>query len=356
MRSPGSQDSPASGPASAAARCLNCSVVSAPSAKQALTAASSATSCGAASCPAAARKISPAPARDANACSSIAPAYRDRTVTGSAGCCPSPAGGTGPGGTGPAGPGRLPGSGTAASASCGSGSACGSRSCTCTRPSRRSTVDWFTPSRRAISASRTPAARHSRARSHAASPVPRGRPAGRTSAAVPSRSARWCSVATYAALSPSTAATSLPGNFSCRSTAAATCRIAVSSAANRNSSADPAKIAVSPPVSSRRRSRGSGMPSRMAAAADIRSGYHDLTYYAKKYRQLPQLKCPSSGDLGPRRGNAPGLPDEVFFSIIQKKVLTPGDFPVWHPQPRPARLHAPLQPHRPAVQLGILWR
>jgi len=195
VRSPGSRGSPASGPASAAARCLNCSVVAAPSAKQALTAASSATSCGAASCPAAARKISPAPARAANACSSIAPAYRDRTVTGSAGRCPPPDGGTGPGGTGPAGPDRLPGSGTAASASAGSGSAgsgspCGSRSWTCARPSCRSTVDWFTLSRRAISASRTPAARHSRARSHAAAPVSRGRPAGRTSADVPSRSAR----------------------------------------------------------------------------------------------------------------------------------------------------------------------
>ena len=30
---------------------------------------------------------------------------------------------------------------------------------------------------------------------------------------------------------------------------------------------------------------------------------------------------------GPRRGNAPGLPDEIVFSIIQKKVLTPNDFP-----------------------------
>jgi hypothetical protein len=30
---------------------------------------------------------------------------------------------------------------------------------------------------------------------------------------------------------------------------------------------------------------------------------------------------------GPRRGNAPGLPDEIVFSVIQKKVLTPGDFP-----------------------------
>ena len=29
---------------------------------------------------------------------------------------------------------------------------------------------------------------------------------------------------------------------------------------------------------------------------------------------------------GPRRGNAPGLPDEIFFSITQKKAVTPNDF------------------------------
>ena len=29
---------------------------------------------------------------------------------------------------------------------------------------------------------------------------------------------------------------------------------------------------------------------------------------------------------GPRRSNAPGLPAEIFFSIIQKKVVTPNDF------------------------------
>jgi len=29
---------------------------------------------------------------------------------------------------------------------------------------------------------------------------------------------------------------------------------------------------------------------------------------------------------GPRRSNAPGLPDEIYFSIIQRKVLTPNDF------------------------------
>ena len=28
---------------------------------------------------------------------------------------------------------------------------------------------------------------------------------------------------------------------------------------------------------------------------------------------------------GPRRSNAPGLPDEIFFSILQRKVLTPND-------------------------------
>jgi hypothetical protein len=26
-------------------------------------------------------------------------------------------------------------------------------------------------------------------------------------------------------------------------------------------------------------------------------------------------------------GNAPGLPDEIFFSVIQKKVISPNDFP-----------------------------
>lgn len=30
---------------------------------------------------------------------------------------------------------------------------------------------------------------------------------------------------------------------------------------------------------------------------------------------------------GPWRGNAPGLPDEIFFSVIQKKVVSPNDFP-----------------------------
>ena len=29
---------------------------------------------------------------------------------------------------------------------------------------------------------------------------------------------------------------------------------------------------------------------------------------------------------GPRRGNAPGLPDEIYFSVTQRKLLTPNDF------------------------------
>ena len=29
---------------------------------------------------------------------------------------------------------------------------------------------------------------------------------------------------------------------------------------------------------------------------------------------------------GPRRSNAPGLPDEIHFSVVQRKVVTPNDF------------------------------
>jgi hypothetical protein len=29
---------------------------------------------------------------------------------------------------------------------------------------------------------------------------------------------------------------------------------------------------------------------------------------------------------GPRRSNAPGLPDEIYFSVVQRKLLTPDDF------------------------------
>ena len=82
---PGSGTARPRPPFSAPGRCLNCSAVAAPSAKHRLTADSSATSPGRASSPAAACRISPAPARVPNACGSIAPAYRDETVTGPAG-------------------------------------------------------------------------------------------------------------------------------------------------------------------------------------------------------------------------------------------------------------------------------
>jgi hypothetical protein len=29
---------------------------------------------------------------------------------------------------------------------------------------------------------------------------------------------------------------------------------------------------------------------------------------------------------GPWRSNAPGLPDEIYFSVVQRKLLTPDDF------------------------------
>ena len=89
-----------------------------------------------------------------------------------------------------------------------------------------------TPSRRPVSASLTPCSRHCLASCHCAAVTVPGRP-GRgcpISAADPSRPAALCSVATYASDKPSTAATTRPGNFSCRSAASAMFRIAVSPA------------------------------------------------------------------------------------------------------------------------------
>ena len=77
-------------------------------------------------------------------------------------------------------------------------------------------------------------------------------------------------------------------------------RIAVSSSGYRNSCRDPAKITVWPPLSRRCRSRASGMPSKMAAAAaDIHQPYHYLTYYAKSCIPSPQVTGTPAGDLGP---------------------------------------------------------
>src|SRR6266496_2518318 len=133
------REHPASAPASAAARCLNCSVVAYPSPMQALTAASSRAAAG---CPPAAPASTfGAPARAPNACSSIAPAYRDRTRPSAtappapgtrpppapppAAPAPPPGGGGGGGGT-PGGPGTASGPGTGPASAAASGAAAGS--------------------------------------------------------------------------------------------------------------------------------------------------------------------------------------------------------------------------------------
>ena len=126
VRRCGSTASPASGPAHAAVRCLTCSVVCAPSAKHMLVADSKATSANRyppAPCPAPAAASSTclAPARAVNACSSIAPAYRDQNtppvIRG-----PSGPGG-GDGGPPPAPPRAAP-AGSAASPAPPTGSCC----------------------------------------------------------------------------------------------------------------------------------------------------------------------------------------------------------------------------------------
>ena len=248
-RRPGSAPSPASGPASAAARCLNCSVVAAPSAKHMLTAVSSATSRG--SPPAAARTV-PAPACARNACSSIAPAYRDQSApsAGSGQACGPPArrqAGTrlrlsvspglrlalSPGGPGQHRPGlrlrlgeqglrrRPPGLRRLRPAPARAGPGRG-------RP-------WYSPRPAAGRSPRRwrPGSRHALACSHCAAVTFPGVPrrSCMASAADPSRLAALCSVATYASDRPSAAATARPRNPSCRSTASAMFRITTSPAA-----------------------------------------------------------------------------------------------------------------------------
>jgi hypothetical protein len=56
---------------------------------------------------------------------------------------------------------------------------------------------------------------------------------------------------------------------------------------------------------------------------------------------------------GPRRSNAPGLPDEIYFSIIQRKVL-----PQRLPRPRHRRRPPPPLPgllagHRHTLRLEV---
>ena len=69
-------------------------------------------------------------------------------------------------------------------------------SCRWPLPRCRLTVLWATPSRAAISASPAPASRHFRAFDQSAGPSFGFGPDGRASPAAPSRSARWCKVAT----------------------------------------------------------------------------------------------------------------------------------------------------------------
>ena len=163
-------------------------------------------------------------------------------------------------------------------------------------------MDWFTPSRRAISASRTPSARHvprllPRRLAGLPGPAwladqrPPSLPAAPAGAASPHNSAS----------APSPRRPPVPPYPSCRSAATAMFRIAVSSSGYRNSCRDPAKITVWPPLSRRCRSRASGMPSKMAAAAaDIHQPYHYLTYYAKSCIPSPQVTGTPAGDLGRR--------------------------------------------------------
>jgi hypothetical protein len=56
---------------------------------------------------------------------------------------------------------------------------------------------------------------------------------------------------------------------------------------------------------------------------------------------------------GPRRSNAPGLPDEIVFSIIQRKVIKPVDFADL--DALAARLTA-FEPHYNATATPFGWR
>ena len=211
VRSPGSTASPASGPASAAARCLNASVVSAPSAKPMLTAASSATSAGRRHRMRAARCPHPPGRRTRAAASPPHTATR----------APLPPAAASPAALRQA-AGRQHQHQRAQASAAGSGSglspglgiglrlgeqepagACCPRSPpeagACPRgPSPRLIVVCATSSRRPISASDTPCSRHALACSHCAAVTFPGPPrrACPISAADPSRIAALCSVAT----------------------------------------------------------------------------------------------------------------------------------------------------------------
>ena len=132
-------------------------------------------------------------------------------------------------------------------------------------------------SRRPISRSLTPAARHCRARSSASPSSSAGRPGPGclTSAREPSRSAAACSVDTYGADRPNTSATRFPLNPASRIVVTAKFRITTSGSAYSDSTAEPTITRHRPPARSRCRSQGSGMSSSIArATARMPAPYH----------------------------------------------------------------------------------
>ncbi|HTP15472.1 MAG TPA: hypothetical protein VMK13_06505, partial [Streptosporangiaceae bacterium] len=97
------------------------------------------------------------------------------------------------------------------------------------------------PSRRPISRSLTPAARHCRARSSASPSSSGGRPGPGcvTSAGEPSRSAAACKVDTQDSDRPNTSATCFPPNSARRTAVIAKFRITTSDSAYSDSTAEP---------------------------------------------------------------------------------------------------------------------
>ena len=340
---------------------------------------------------AAAASTSPVPACAANAYSSIAPAYRDQTrpsairppaagtrppppppaagaSEGEAGSRAGPGSAAGPGGWFLAGAGcsvPVPGSGPgfllaeqdppgATASRCPGSGACGSPAWS-RGPSCRLTVVPATPSRRPISRSLTPAARHALARSRSSAPTSGGRPgpACFTSAAGPSRAAAACSVDTYAADSPNTSATRFPENPARRTTVTAKFRITVSDPAYSASTADPTITRHRPPDRSRCRSLGSGMsPSIARVTARMPAPYPLFNNFAaqppRKTRRPARSPPTPTGDLGPARPNTsrPGGTARSARSPPAARAAGPAD---QQKEAAMAAAHYPggLRPHSP---------
>jgi hypothetical protein len=50
------------------------------------------------------------------------------------------------------------------------------------------------------------------------------------------------------------------------------------------------------------------------------------THLHERDRIVGDVEAGTAGSRGARRSNAPGLPDEIYFSVVQRKVVTPNDF------------------------------